>query len=350
MWAERHRCARCFGRFGCLPLRHRAKFFVFSSCGLVTSVALCVLSVLSVDLSLTEDLPWSAGSGVFSQSCITGRYAFKIGLRGFKRDLTLGWSTNDTSCQDLKQILLWPPADEPDLVCPGTIAHVSEMKESKGGFQIGIGTTSVQVCTITGSDMSKVVSNHNNSLTKVFEWADDKCKTHFQNTSTVCDDCKSACWTAFTCVVSSLLFLPMCIYSDFHRSRESTDSNCEKFMGAAGNIIGGFWTLASLQSFTNNCVDGLGDVHAQAHDEVYASTEAGNISTSWTSEVGYYALIAATILLMVDGFIHLLMPTPSCCWMLVEEISMKEIGQRDDEGMPLSKNAVGPNNYEAIAS
>ena len=76
-------------------------------------------------------------------------------------------------------------------------------------------------------------------------------------------------------------------------------------MGASGNIIGGMWTLLALNAFTTDCVDALGDMDSHGSLATLLSS-AGMETTSYSDEIGYYAIVIASGLLVMDGCIHLL--------------------------------------------
>ena len=146
-------------------------------------------------------------------------------------------------------------------------------------------------------------------MTNIFiqDFDDVKCESGVKSvggSQNYCSACKSACTTAFITVVTTVICIPFCIQSDWHRANEESDSNTEKLLGAAGNLVGGLMTLVSLSSFRFVCVKELPSRFTYQGSSFYISYEYSR----W-----YVALIVATTLLVMDGCIHLSMSTPERC-------------------------------------
>jgi len=120
-----------------------------------------------------------------------------------------------------------------------------------------------------------------------------------------CKDCRAAAQACISSVVIGLLMAIPTLLSDFARSREHEDSNTEKILGAFGGLYGAIADLVSLYSYADGCAEDMPNTITRANGDV--------IEVHWTEGLGLKCLVAATFLLLIDGLIHLLVPTPVRC-------------------------------------
>lgn len=128
--------------------------------------------------------------------------------------------------------------------------------------------------------------------------------------SAYCEDCRgaaSSCWQ--TVIIALIVSIPT-LMSDYTRSHSNEDTNFEKSLGFIGGIAGGCLDLYGLFSYADLCVDEL-PLH---------STRDGITKTMhWEEGIGLKCLIASTFLLILDGLLHLIVPSPKSRQVALEE-------------------------------
>ena len=108
----------------------------------------------------------------------------------------------------------------------------------------------------------------------------------------------------------TIVCIPFCIQSDRTRSNPDTDTNAEKFIGAICNGLGSVVTLYGLSTFAGECVSDL---------PTKFSVQGNHFSMTYHTGFGFYALVGAMSMLVLDGSIHLCISTPAHCWMASED-------------------------------
>jgi len=290
-WANNLFLMKLFGRCGCIPERHRYKAFVLSSIFCTASMVLCALAGLSIYTPWVSKLPFSVSNlGSFDGDDFSGVTRFYVGLRGIKMDLNM-------TCNSAVCIVPMQPGGD----CPGEIIQAADFLQSGLLTVPGGSTTS---CLFK---KDQIVSN---TFTQIFD--DVSCNTGVEarNENDYCKRCKTACWECFLTVVLTIVCIPFCIQSDRTRSNPDTDTNAEKFIGAICNGLGSVVTLYGLSTFAGECVSDL---------PTKFSVQGNHFSMAYHTGFGFYALVAAMSMLVLDGSIHLCISTPAHCWMAKED-------------------------------
>jgi len=276
---------RKFGKIGCMPPGLRRPAFFLSGSFIVTCLVLTCLSGVSSVVEATDSFPWSTSEGNHFENAsnMTGTLNFWIGLAGMKSQewvtcLKVGGCIRNSPCPRYAVGELEPV----NITVNGNITKI--------GCHLAYGRTLQREGTQDYSDAT---------CSKV-RTASPSNGQHY------CSDCDTASTNALVTVIMTIIFMPVCLYADYHRSSEESDDNFEKAAGALGNIVGGIMTLASITSFGADCVDQL---------PLHWNTPEGLIfEMSYDLGFGFDALIIATAFLIADGCIHLLTPTPERCW------------------------------------
>jgi hypothetical protein len=147
------------------------------------------------------------------------------------------------------------------------------------------------------------ITGQKHNTVKYIDWEDAaKCKDYPHCKS--CDE--SAQNNMFTMIFSLCLCLPT-IYADYTRSTAETDRNFDKLTGALGGIFGSLSTIVGLIHFGAVCGNDL-------PDHVNDKATGKEVSLSWDVGNGLHLLMWASILLVIDGIVHLVTPTPEHCW------------------------------------
>jgi hypothetical protein len=123
-------------------------------------------------------------------------------------------------------------------------------------------------------------------------------------------DCKDACNVSIYSVIFALITCIPTILTDLQRSTVKGDFNCQKVMGVVTGLMGTISTLLALSFYADGCYSNL------------PFNDAAGEEIAWELGPGFVCLLVATLLKLINLFIHLLMP----------------VEQRDDEGNDLTKN------------
>jgi len=116
-----------------------------------------------------------------------------------------------------------------------------------------------------------------------------------------CTDCKAAASTCWQTVIIGLCVAIPTLMSDYTRSHSNEDSNFEKSVGFIGGIAGGLIDLYGLIVFAQDCSENLPTT----------DTRDGITKTlHWEIGIGLKCLIGATCLIILDGLLHLIVPSP----------------------------------------
>jgi hypothetical protein len=133
------------------------------------------------------------------------------------------------------------------------------------------------------------------------EQSDDDC-TDWDSASldAICEDCKDNQYSEFTLIMGVVTYWPS-LMTNFQRSTEFGDVNCQKFMGIVSTLIGMLTSIMALTGYADACYAAL-PTSLDIGDET--------ISADWSLGGCFNCLIAATVLRLVDLFVHTVVPTP----------------------------------------
>jgi len=267
---------RKLGQVGCITEDNRKAACLVSSSLILSSIVLMIFSVISYNANTVETMPWSISTNdQVTAKGAHGKFSMWIGLGGVK--------------QEIEMVCLEKGGCEfSDSCSPG----------------VGVETRNAT----TGHVQCRLAQHERISYSKTQRFKHDTCE-HDGITRDAshdyCKHCKDSCTSSFVAVIGTLIFLPGCWYVDYTRSKAETDTNCDKFQGAVGNILGGLLTLASISSFGRFCDENLPDVV-----QYQGATFHLDYNLGWC----YIALIVACCLFALGGCVHLLIKTPPGCW------------------------------------
>jgi hypothetical protein len=141
------------------------------------------------------------------------------------------------------------------------------------------------------------------------EQDDETCSNSFGSAAitSMCEECKDNQFSESTLILGVITYWPT-ILTNFQRSTEFGDVNCQKFLGIFTNVLGFFTSLSALSAYADACYSSLPtsvDI-VIAGDNAYA----GTADISWSMGGCFGCLIAATFLRLIDLAIHIVVPTP----------------------------------------
>jgi len=122
--------------------------------------------------------------------------------------------------------------------------------------------------------------------------------------SALCQDCKDNTYSLTTLVLAVVTYLPT-IGTNLQRTTRFGDVNCQKTMGVVSNIFGFITSFSSLMSFHSAC-------YANLPSEL--ETSHGTFPIDWSLGPGWICLCIAVCIKILDGCVHLIVPTPSQRW------------------------------------
>lgn len=136
-------------------------------------------------------------------------------------------------------------------------------------------------------------------------WSDIDCSAAFDPDQ--CQDCSDAAQGTITTAVVGVVTTIPTIQTDFQRSTQRGDLNCQKFMALFTGLAGGLSSMATLLAFSQNCW------RVSGYD-----TEPG---PGWTLQM------IGTILKFLDIIFHLMLPTPPT----IRYIKEHRMNRKDDQ-------------------
>lgn len=276
---------RWIGRIGFIPEAHRKKAFAFSAMLCVASLGLALVSGVSfVDMDYVSRFPWSVSEdGVFESVEFDGTTQFYVGLQGIQMQVNL-------TCKPGNCLA---PLEKTGF-CPGFAVSAASFSKS-GLFTLpsSANQDSMLCFFSSGTTLS-------NTFTQSFNDVDCASGLNATGGADYCTGCTVACYTAFGSVLSTLIFIPLSLAADWHRSDAAKDSNCEKLAGIKANLIGGCLALFGLYSFFSYCGRDL---------PTRFSFQGTSFELSYSPGHGLILLVLATVCLILDGCVHLCVRT-----------------------------------------
>lgn len=142
----------------------------------------------------------------------------------------------------------------------------------------------------------------------LIQWGDsDACSTGLgldaNETGTnrkICEDCQGAQFSNFALVMGVVTQWPTML-TNLQRSTRFGDINCQATMGVLTNLWGLVMTLLAFGLYAHAC-----------HDKL--PHHIGGIKCNWQFGIGYWCLLAATLVKVPDGIGHFIIPTPRQRW------------------------------------
>eukprot|EP00927_Polykrikos_kofoidii_P020750 TRINITY_DN19889_c0_g2_i1.p1 TRINITY_DN19889_c0_g2~~TRINITY_DN19889_c0_g2_i1.p1 ORF type:complete len:327 (+),score=27.72 TRINITY_DN19889_c0_g2_i1:110-1090(+) len=130
-------------------------------------------------------------------------------------------------------------------------------------------------------------------------WGDGACSgsTYMRKT---CEECNSNQFATSTLILSVIAQFPT-VATDLQRSTRFGDVNCQKTAGVLSNVFGFFSSFAAIVSFHQACYTDMPEA-------------VGDVKLEWRLGVGFYSVLIATLIKVVDSIFHCLVPTPSQRW------------------------------------
>jgi len=123
----------------------------------------------------------------------------------------------------------------------------------------------------------------------------------------MCEECKENLYAESTLILGIITYWPT-ILTDFQRSTEFGDVNCQKFFGIFTGLLSTFMSLSAISAYADACYSSLPTSVDVDVDGVITYT--GLIDISWSMGGCFGCLIAATFLKLIDVAIHIIVPTP----------------------------------------
>mmetsp|Transcript_85465 Transcript_85465/g.250161 ORF Transcript_85465/g.250161 Transcript_85465/m.250161 type:complete len:346 (-) Transcript_85465:168-1205(-) len=133
-------------------------------------------------------------------------------------------------------------------------------------------------------------------------WEDElACGRGFQDTNTVCEDCRDSLLPTSTLFLSIFTQLPT-MATNLQRATRFGDVNCQAGFGVVTNFVSLLSSMASLLAFKRTCRDAMPE------------TVMGGAVVTWKLGPGFMLLLAGTLVKLVDILCHCLVPTPRQRW------------------------------------
>jgi len=134
------------------------------------------------------------------------------------------------------------------------------------------------------------------------EQSDDSCTSPFDSAAiaAMCEDCKDNQYSESTLIMGVITYWPS-LLTNFQRSTEFGDVNCQKFMGIVSTLIGMLTNIMALTGYADACYAAL---------PTSADIDGSSVSAEWSLGGCFNCLIAATVFRLVDLFVHTIVPTP----------------------------------------
>eukprot|EP00940_MAST-03C_sp_MAST-3C-sp2_P000646 g646.t1 len=128
-------------------------------------------------------------------------------------------------------------------------------------------------------------------------WDDEEACSRQFNGSTYCEDCKDVVLGQVTSAYTGLLSSFGQVMADVTRRNFETDYNCQKTMGIVTGIVGIASNIYAIMLFKTTCVDSINDNFPGLESDIALG-------------FGMQALIASTVIKVVDTMAHVIVPTP----------------------------------------
>jgi len=118
-----------------------------------------------------------------------------------------------------------------------------------------------------------------------------------------CSKCQESSASFHVAAVAGALSKLGQLGTDFTRSRQKEDVNCQKILGVVSGIVGGIATIFALQQYSDVCFNNL-------PEELISPQTGETIGVEVTAGAGFILTLLITIGAFIDGFAHILVPCP----------------------------------------
>jgi len=153
--------------------------------------------------------------------------------------------------------------------------------------------------TAAGFDKQESAGPEANVFVRVVNWNDEVACNRTQ-TPAICAHCKDNLPATSSMIVSVITSIPT-LTTDLQRATRFGDVNCQAAMARITGVISLFSGLSSLFAFYQACYVSL-------------PTDLGGGQIESDLGVGFYCLMVAVLLKLVDICIHFVIPTPAARW------------------------------------